>query len=95
MRSPADLPAVPWRGVVAFVLDNVLPLLGFAAVVIGAFQLPGVYGSVGGWVAMGAALVWTRHLISEDVEALKAQAKADRVDRERARVTARRMQAVA
>lgn len=97
MRTVADLPqrSVAWRGPAVFVLDNIVPLLGFAAVVIGVFQLPGLFGAVGGWIATGAALLYVHHLLSEDIAALKAQALADRIDRERAAVATRRVKAVA
>jgi hypothetical protein len=86
MRTVADLPSSPasWRGVAAFALDNLVPLFGFTAIVIGAFHLPGVWGSVAGWVATGAALLYVHHLLQDDIAALKAQAQADRVDRRRA-----------
>lgn len=97
MRTVADLPSrsVAWRGVAAFALDNVLPLLGFAAVVIGAFQLPGVIGAVGGWMCLGAALLYVHHLLQVDIAELKQRALADRVDRERAAVAQKRMRSVA
>lgn len=97
MRTVADLPqrSVAWRGPAAFVLDNVVPLLGFTALVIGAFRLPGLFGSVGGWVALGASLLYVHHLLSGDIADLKAQALADRVDRERAAAVTRRVKAVA
>lgn len=99
MRSAIDLPRVPWRGVTAFALDNILPVLGFTAIVIGAFHLPGLWGSVGGWVAIGAAAIYTRHLIDADVEALKTAAKADAIERkharQRAEIEARRLKVAA
>lgn len=97
MRTVADLPSrsVPWRGVAAFALDNIVPLLGFTALVVGAFHVPGVWGSVIGWVAAGAALLYVHHLAQEDIAALKARAIADRIDRERAAVTRKRLNAVA
>ena len=89
MRSAIDLPRVPWRGVTAFALDNLLPVLGFAAVVVGAFHLPGVWGQVVGWIAGGAALVYTRHLASEEIEALKQRARSEAIDRHQERARAR------
>lgn len=88
MRSAIDLPRVPWRGVTAFALDNVLPLLGFAAFVVGAFHLPGIWGAVGGWALAGASLIFVRHQLEDDIVALKKRATADRIDREQARARA-------
>lgn len=91
MRNVTDHSSpVAWRGAAAFVLDNFVPLLGFTAFVIGAFHLPGVWGAVGGWMVAGAALVYTRYLLTDDIAALRARATADRIDRERARVHTQR-----
>ena len=93
MRTVADLPSrsVPWRGVAAFALDNIVPLLGLTALVIGAFHLPGIWGQVGGWALAGASLLYVHDRLQDDIKALKAQATADRIDRQRDR----RMRAVA
>lgn len=95
MRIVTDHPASPkqWRGAVAFALDHVVPLLGFASLTIGAFHLPGAWGSVGGWAVAGAATIYVRHLLQPDIDALKQRAQADRIDLQRAR--AREMRAVA
>lgn len=88
MRSAIDLPPVPWRGVTAFALDNILPVLGFTAIVIGAFHLPGGWGQIAGWIAIGVATIYTRHLIDEDVKALKTRAKSESIERAQARARA-------
>lgn len=94
MRTVADLASsIPWRGVAARFLSSFFPVLGFAAIVIGAFHLPGVWGSVGGWVVLGVATLVTHSLAAEDIEAMKAQAHADRIDRERERLSTRRLRA--
>lgn len=97
MRPVADLPvrSIPWRGVAAFALDNVVPLLGLTALVIGAFQVPGAWGPVIGWAVAGAALIYTHTQIKDEIEALKARARADAIDRDRHRIELRRMKAVA
>jgi hypothetical protein len=95
MRSAITLPRIPWRGAAAFALDNVLPLLGFAALVVGAFHLPGVWGVVGGWVLAGASAIFVRHQLEDDIRELKQRAQADRIDRQRARAQAKRFQVAA
>lgn len=100
MRSAIDLPRIPWRGVAAFALDNLIPLLGFTALVIGAFHLPGVWGTVGGWVLAGVSLLKVHIMIQGDeLEALKARARSEAIDRrqarERAALEARRLKVAA
>lgn len=89
MRSAIDLPRVPWRGVAAFALDNLIPLLGFTALVIGAFRLPGLWGAVGGYVLTGVSLLKIHDMIQgPELDALKQAAKADAIDRRQARARA-------
>ncbi len=86
MRSAINVPRVPWRGLAAFALDNLVPLLGFIALVIGAFHLPGLWGAVGGYVLAGASLLKIHDMIQgPELDALKAAAKADAIDRRQAR----------
>lgn len=88
--------SVPWRGVAAFALDNLIPLLGLTALVVGAFHLPGLWGQVGGYLVLGVVLIKTHDALKDDIDALKALARADRIDRERARTaTVQRMRTVA
>lgn len=90
MRTVADLASmIHWRGAAARFLSNVLPVLGFALIVVGAFHLPGVWGSVGGWVAAGAATLLVHSMAAQDIEEMKTRAKADQLDRERERAIAR------
>jgi hypothetical protein len=100
MRSAINVPRVPWRGVAAFVLDNVIPLLGFTALVIGAFHLPGVWGAVGGYVLAGISLLKIHDMIQgEELAALKARAKSEAIERaqerQRAELEARRLRVAA
>lgn len=81
-------PRIPWRGLAAFALDNLIPLLGFTALVIGAFHLPGVWGAVGGWALAGISLIKIHDALADEIKALKELAKADRIEREHARRTA-------
>lgn len=86
MRSAINVPRVPWRGLAAFALDNLVPLLGFTALVIGAFHLPGIWGAVGGYVLAGVSLLKIHDMIQgPELDALKAAAKADAIDRRQAR----------
>ncbi len=87
MQSAADLPrvSVPWRGVAVFALDNLLPVLGFVALVVGAFHLPGIWGVVGGWALAGASAIKVHQLLAPEIETLKAQARADAIERRHAR----------
>ncbi len=98
MRSAIDLPRVPWRGAAAFALDNLIPLLGFVALVIGAFHLPGVWGAVGGYVVAGVSLLKIHAMIQGDeLEALKQRARSEAIERrqeaQRAAIEARRLKA--
>jgi hypothetical protein len=97
MRSAINVPRVPWRGVAAFALDNLVPALGFTALVIGAFHLPGVWGAVGGWVLAGVSLIKIHDMLGDDLRALKDAARAERIERDHARrsaeIEARRLKA--
>lgn len=96
MRSAIDVPRVPWRGVAAFALDNLVPVLGFTALVIGAFHLPGAWGAVGGWVLAGVSLIKIHDMLADDLAELKKTARAERDHaRRQAEIEARRLQSVA
>lgn len=99
MRSAINVPRVPWRGVAAFALDNLVPVLGFTALVIGAFHLPGVWGAVGGWALAGVSLIKIHDMLADDLTELKKAARAERIERDHARrqaeIEARRLQSVA
>lgn len=89
MQSAINVPRVPWRGLAAFALDNIIPLLGFTALVIGAFHLPSVWGAVGGYVLAGVSLLKIHDMIQgPELDSLKAAAKADAIDRRQARARA-------
>ena len=87
--APADQ-STPrmWRGPVAFALDNLIPVLGFVLLAVGAFHLPGAWGSVGGWVVAGALLIKLHDMLQDDIKALKERARADEIDAHRARMKA-------